>query len=549
VEGTLNRTVLAGGKVVTLDAGDRIAEAVLIEDDRVAATGTAREMRDRAGAGCREIDLAGRTVIPGLVDAHAHLDREGLKHLFPSLAGAATTEAVLARIAALATSARPGEWIVTMPLGSPPQYRDAPPPPTRYELDRAAPDNPVYIRPIWGYWRDAPGAETLISAANSRALALAGVTRDTKAPSPAVTIGRDADGEPTGVFEERTAASVVELVLFRMAKRFTPAQRRDGLARAMAIYNATGTTAVQEAHGVADEVMEVWRAAHAEARLTVRAHLMHSPQWSRIDPGARAAAVAGFTARDGDAWLRIGGMFLEVGGVADHLARASVAPYTSWAGFHYDCGLPRGELPEVLVAAARVGVQVSGLTSSFLPLYEAAAREAPIAGLRWLAQHLGKASTGEIATFARLGVGITPLTNRYIDKEGNAPGNRFANPSDGTFMPLKSLIASGVRVGLETDNAPPSLWHAIGHVVARRDRFGRDVAPMSEKLSRVEALRAATLGSASLSFREREIGSLEPGKLADLAVLSDDPLICDEDALPAIVSELTMVGGRIVYER
>src|SRR5262249_51717791 len=148
-----------------------------------------------------------------LIDAHAHLDREGLKPVFPSLAGCRTTEEVVARVAALATTAKPGEWVVTMPLGSPPQYRDAPPPPDRAMLDRAAPENPVYIRPIWGYWRDAPGPEVLVSVANSRALALAGVSRDTKPPSPAVTILRDAAGEPTGVFEERTQGSVVELVL------------------------------------------------------------------------------------------------------------------------------------------------------------------------------------------------------------------------------------------------------------------------------------------------------------------------------------------------
>jgi predicted amidohydrolase YtcJ len=116
-------------------------------------------------------------------------------------------------------------------------------------------------------------------------------------------------------------------------------------------------------------------------------------------------------------------------------------------------------------------------------------------------------------------------------------------------MPLKSLIAAGVRVGLETDNAPPSLWHTICHVVARRDRFGNEVVPAAEKLTRLEALRAATLGSAALMFRENEIGSLEPGKLADLAVLSADPMTCDEDAIPAIVSEMTMVGGKIVSER
>ena len=505
-------------------------------------------MRERAGPGVAERDLGGRTVIPGLIDAHAHLDREGLKDIFPSLAGARTTDAVLERIRALAAKARPGEWIVTMPLGSPPQYRDAPPPPDRHALDRAAPDNPVYIRPIWGYWRDAPGAETLISAANSRALALAGVGRDTPAPSPAVTICRDAAGDPTGIFEERTHASVVELVFFRDMPHFTAERRRDGLARAMRTYNSTGTTTVHEPHGIAEEVMTVWQAAHRDGRLTVRAQLVHSPAWSGLDPEARVRRVADFGGNRGDEWLRVGGMFVEIGGGPDSQARASAAPYTSWAGFNYDCGLPEDEIFPILVAAAWHRIQVSGLTTRFIRIFDRVAAEAPIEGLRWIGQHLGAANADEIAVLQRHNIAITPLAKRFIDKEGNAPGNPFGNPADETFMPLRTLMAKGIRMGLETDNVPPTLWAAIHQVVARRDHRAREVTPVSEKLTREQALRAATLGSASLMFRESDLGSIEPGKQADLVALSADPLTCDEDALPHIVAEMTMVGGRVVYE-
>ncbi len=543
------RLVLTGGRIVTLDPAGRIAEAVLVDGERIAAVGSRAEIRDLAGPGARERDLAGRTAIPGLIDAHAHLDREGLKDIHPTLAGARTTDQVLDRIRALAAKAEPGEWIVTMPLGSPPQFRDAPPAPDRHALDRVAPDNPIYIRPIWGYWRDAPRAETLVSAANSRALALAGVGRATAPPSPAVTICRDAAGEPTGIFEERTQASVVELVLFSDMPRFTPGQRRAGLARAMRAYNATGTTAVHEPHGIADEVMEVWRAAHRDESLTVRAQLVHSPAWTGLDADERLRAVAGFAGNRGDDWLRVGGMFVEIGGGPDSRARASAAPYTSWAGFNYDCGLPEAELYPILVAAARHGIQVSGLTMRFISIFDRVAAEAPIAGLRWIGQHLGTANAEEVALLRRHEIGITPLAKRFIDKEGNAPGNPYGNPADETFMPLNSLLGRGIRVGLETDNVPPTLWAAIHQVVARRDCRGRDVVPASEKLTREQALRAATLGSASLMFREGDLGSIEPGKQADLVALSSNPLTCDEDALPYITAEMTMVGGRVVYER
>jgi hypothetical protein len=547
--------VLHGGKIVTLDARSTVAEAVAIAGDRIVAAGSSDAIRRLAGPGAREIDLAGRTVIPGLIDAHAHLDREGLKDIFPSLAGCRSVEDVVARIARLAKAARPGEWIVTMPLGDPPEYRGVPAGyregrvPDRRDLDRAAPDNPVYVRAIWGYWRDSPGPETLVSVANSRALAEAGIFRDTAPPSPAVTIVKDASGEPTGVFEERTYASVVELVLFAMMPRFTEALRRAGLRRAMRIYNSTGTTSVHEPHGVAPEVMDVWRAAHRAGELTVRAQLVHSPSWGGLDTTARIDAVRGFAGSDGDDWLRVGGMFIEIGRGADGAARARAAPYTGWAGFHYDCGLPREEIAPVLIAAARAGIQVSGLSGNFIEIYDAVARAAPIRGLRWIAQHLGTATREEIATLVRHEIAVTPLSKRFIDKEGNAPGNRFGNPADETFFPLRSLLAAGVRVGLETDNVPTTLWAPIWHAIARRDRFGNEVTPASQKLTREQALRAATSGSASLMFREHELGSLEPGKLADMAVLSDDPLTCAEGSIRAIVAETTIVGGRVVYER
>ena len=139
---------------------------------------------------------------------------------------------------------------------------------------------------------------------------------------------------------------------------------------------------------------------------------------------------------------------------------------------------------------------------------------------------------------------ITPLTIRYVYKEGF----RGQPEQAADHLPLARLTAMGVPVTLASDNAPPSLFHSIWHAVARQDRFGRAVPPAEQKLTREQALRAATLNGAWLSFEEAERGSLEVGKLADLAVLTEDPLLCAEDRLPGITALLTVVDGRIVHD-
>ena len=190
--------VLYGGNVVTLDPALHTAEAVAITGDRIAEVGASRDIRRLAGADTRLVDLAGRTVVPGLVDAHAHMDREGLKRRYPSLAGARSIDDVLQRIEPLVKAAAPGDWIVTMPLGDPPYYLDVPANlrekrfPTRRDLDRVSPRNPVYIRSIWGYWRHTL---PLVSIANGEALRIAGVTRQTVPPWDGIQIERDSSGE------------------------------------------------------------------------------------------------------------------------------------------------------------------------------------------------------------------------------------------------------------------------------------------------------------------------------------------------------------------
>src|SRR3954469_2880752 len=218
--------ILKNANVITIDARSSVAEAIAIAGDKILAVGPDASMAAHTAPGTRVLDLNKRTVMPGLTDGHAHMDREALRNVFPALGKVRSVKDIQDRIAELARGKQPGEWVVTMPIGDPPYYFDMPESlaekrwPNRQELDAAAPKNPVFIRSIWGYWR---GTFPLVSCANTEALRRAGVTRDTISPVDTVKIEKDANGNPTGVFVEREMAPVAELIWFRQAAAFTPA--------------------------------------------------------------------------------------------------------------------------------------------------------------------------------------------------------------------------------------------------------------------------------------------------------------------------------------
>jgi hypothetical protein len=548
--------ILARGKIITVDDAFSIAESLAVRGERILAVGRDADVRALAGAGTRVLDLRGRAVVPGLVDGHAHMDREGLKAVYPSLEGARSIDDVLARVEALVRERAPGEWVVTMPIGDPPYYWDVPETlaegrfPTRWELDRVSPRNPVYIRSIWGYWRHTT---PLVSVANTQALRLAGITRETLPPWGGVQIDKDlATGEPTGIFYEWTMVPVVELSLMAVAPRFTHAERLGALPASMRAYGAHGTTSVFEEHGIAAEVLRVYQDLHARGGMTVRAHLVQSPSWGAAGsaplPALLDAWAAWLGGRGlGDDWLRVSGLFASAEVTPDNAVRARAMPYTGWAGFAYDAALPRDRLRALLGECARRDIRVVTIGTDLLDLFEAANRAAPIGDRRWVVGHISTLTGDEVRRLRDLGCVLTTHTNRYVYKEGGRFAERLGPGAEETLVPLRSLRAAGVHVALATDNVPVSLFHPLWHVVARADRAGRPIAP-GQRLSREDALRAATREGAYLTFDEDRKGSLEPGKLADLAVLSADPLTCEESALRDIVAETTLVGGRVVHE-
>ncbi|MEC9208106.1 MAG: amidohydrolase family protein, partial [Pseudomonadota bacterium] len=505
----------------------------------------------------RTIDAAGRTVIPGLMDGHAHMDRDGLKDVFPSLEGCRSVDEILNRISTIAGNMKSGEWIVTMPVGDPPYYWNVPGClaenrfPTRQELDDAAPNNPVYIRPIWGYWRHQLPLE---SVANTEALELAGISKDIEPATSTIEFEKDATGELTGLIREQHFMPVAELGYFQMAPRFTHSDRITGLKKAMGIYNSTATTSILEEHGAAQELISAYQAVNAAGDATVRAHLIYSPAWGGAQEIDYATIMQNWTAwlgqyGLGDSWLRVGGMFTDTGMDADAMFRATAAPYTGWSGFNYDNGVPQNRIVEFMIEAARNGIRLAVIGPRFLEMFHEVNRAIDITDKRWIIGHLDTLNADQIQKASDLGVVMTTHTNRYIYKHGHILRDELGPERLNDIAPVRRLLDAGVNIALATDNVPTTLFYPIWHVVSRWNMVSNDRIAPEQAISREEALRCGTMGGAYLTFEEDRKGSLEEGKLADMAVLSTDPLTCTEEEIKDIVADITIVGGKVVYER
>jgi predicted amidohydrolase YtcJ len=545
--------LLHNGRILTLDPRRPRATALAVAGGRVAAVGAPAEVKAWRHRDTRVIDLRGAVVVPGLVDAHAHLDREGLKLLCPSLASCRSIADIQRLVRRLAGDRKPGEWIVTMPVGTPPFYQDAPDRlaekrwPTRAELDAAAPEHPVYIRGIWGYWNRPP----VYSVASSRALALAGVTRDTTPPR-GVEILKDAAGEPTGVFVEHNVIQVLEFTLMRGVPRFTSADRLKALGESQRRYAARGVTAVYEGHGVAPEVLAVYRESHARGALRLRCTLAVSPTW---EAGEASRAIPALTAWAGgrglgDDRLRVGGICLHHGGDAE-VARILHAsqPYTGWAGFVESANDPDA-YREQAELAARHGLRVNTLVTRCLPevldVWEALGGRHPIRDLRWVLVHLNAATPEQLARIRRLGAVATTNPISYLYRSAADEVARLGGAAE-QLLPHRSLARHRIPFGIATDNKPADPWVAFAAVVARRDMRTGLVVGERERLTRGQALAALTQGGAWVTFAERDRGRLAAGWAADLAVLEHDPLTAPLEDLVGQTARLTMVGGEIIH--
>jgi hypothetical protein len=547
---------LVNGRILTMDPVTPVVPALRVEGERIAAVG-GRDVAIGDGADVRVVDLAGRTVTPGLIDGHAHMDREGLRDRYPTLEHAHSIEDIVDTIRRLAAPTPHGEWIVTMPVGAPPFYFDPASGlaegrlPDRHDLDRAAPNHPVYVRGIWGYWDRPP----ITSIANSAALARCGIDRATEPPCESVEIVRDDAGEPTGLFREHDPLPVLEFTLFRDVPRFSHEDRIEGIRIAQRRYHSSGVTGTYEAHGVSPDVLAAYEALHAVGELTMRCRLVASPTWTTPDGAADAIAgplrlFAG-THGSGDDRLRTAGVFVGIGepGCVARTLQAGL-PYTGWAGFvEWEHPIDDFEAIARMAATADLRVHTLGndeaIIAATLDALDRIDAAEPIGGRRWVLEHLRFADRRTLERIRALGLVVTTQPAGYIWKAGSSMVTGDADPEQ--FVPHRALDEAGVSFALSTDDKPYSsmwaLWAAVGRVDRRT---GRVLGP-GQRLGVRRALRALTADAARLSFDEASRGVIRPGHLADLAIFNEDPEAVPVERLRDLPIWATVVGGHAVY--
>jgi hypothetical protein len=532
-------TVVRHGKFLTFGASTPHARSLAISGERILALDDDAEAS--IGPRTRIIDLAGQTVIPGLFDSHIHTMGGAMNELAVALDGAKSIADVQAAFSTRATTTTPGSWILGGSGWHESQLLEGRLP-VRQELDAVTPANPVLIR---------RGGHVVV--VNSAALSIAGITKATPDPEGGVIVRDPQTGEPTGVLVERAA--------FNLAVRHVPppsrAEALAGLKAFTAKLNGRGVTSTLEPGITLDEIavyMELWR----RREMTTRVRILQ-----RVGCIDDVTALSSVLAPDfGDDWLRIGGFkFMADGGVEAAYLRD---PYRIVEGEQNDPNfvgkliLPPGgidEMRRMLEAAAerrwQVQVHVVGdaAIDAILELVEGVAEKHPIADLRWTMMHVFLPTASALGKMKRLGLRAT--VQDHPVKLGHNMVRYWGEERAARSIPVKTIMKAGIPTGGGTDapvvdwNPFESIWWMVTRKIFTQGKVR--VLGGDEAIGREEALRLYTQGSAETCFAEERVGTLERGKLADLAVLSADPRTVEDDALRDIRSHLTIVGGKVVH--
>jgi predicted amidohydrolase YtcJ len=523
--------------------GWRSTSALALAGERVLAVGNDAEIAALAGPGCQVTDLAGACIVPGFIDSHNHLLQTGLNAVLVDLSAARTIADVLEalrRQAAMTTG-----WVVTSSRWHESQLAEKRFP-TRDELDAAVPDRPVLVR---------RGGHNIV--VNSTALALAGVDETTPDP-PGGTYVRDATGRLTG----HVIGAPAYLRITQLLPETTADERIEAIARACRLYNAAGITAVVEPGLTAPE-MQAYEAARRAGRLTVRATLMprFAPGTSAVELAAEIArlrswpAVYGYADSDEVPLLRIGPIKIVAdGGVETNYLREPYA-YTD------DPVNPRGK-PQVSAQnlrafcceAARLGWAVGAhcvgdaAIDMVLDAFAAAAEYADLAAGRWMLIHATLAHPEQLQRAAELGLCLA-AQQPLIHALGAGWVKYWGPERAAQASPLALYASSGLVVGGGSDSPVTRYEPLIGiwSSVTRETEHAGVLGP-AQAIPAATALAWYTAGSAYLAGSERETGTLEPGKAADLVVLDADPLAVPPEQLPAIRVRETVFAGQTAYE-
>jgi predicted amidohydrolase YtcJ len=550
--------ILHGGKVIAADRAFSIHQALAVRDGRVARAGSNAEVLELRGEKTQVIDLGGKTVIPGLIDSHVHACGAAVTEFDHPIPDMESIAGVLDYVRTRAAKLKPGEWIAVRQVFitrlREQRY------PTREELDGAAPANPVIF---------ATGPDASL---NSLALKLSGIDRGFKVTDggPGFIETDPQTGEPTGIL--RGATRFVKAEDPPSLRSPTTDESDARLLELLRDYLANGITAVLDRDASPAEV-DHYRRLHAAGKLPLRvaisASLSTGGEMAAVIEGIRK--VAADPLRKGDEWLRIigvktyldGGMLTGSAYLREPWGVSKIYGITDPA-YRGVRNIPHERLVPMVRAAVESGLQFTahsvgdGAVHALLDAYEEVNRTLPVRPSRSSITHSNFMSREAVEQAARLGVpvDIQPVW-LYLDTRTLAA--QFGYERLRYFQPLRSIFAAGGIAGGGSDHMqkigafrainPYSPFLGIETAVTRRARwYDRPLHP-EEALTREQALRFYTWNNAYLMFRDQDLGSLEPGKLADLAVLDRDLLTCPEEEISDTRVERTYVGGKLAFER
>jgi hypothetical protein len=503
-------TILVNGKILTVDSQFSTREAIAIRDGTIMQAGSNAEVRKQAGAKTRVIDLQGRTVIPGLIDSHIHAIRAGQTFTTEvNWVGANSIREAMARIHAAAAAKKPGSWLIVAGGWNVDQFKEKRRP-TQADLVSAAPNNPVYVQLDYDW--------EVMTPAGFDAM---GIHSDADLPRPG-KLERDASGKPTGAIVNGGGFAVA-IALFDKLPHPTFEEQVEGTRKFFSELNRLGVTGVVDPGGNNlnpenyQVIFKVWR----QHQMTVRvAYALCGPT-----PGKEFEELQSLTQMlpqgFGDEMLKFNGLGERITWGMNNNDRSTAEEQEQYYRI-----LRWAAQKKMAVTMHWPNDETAG---TLLAIYERVNAEFPIADLRWSIAHLTNASAQNLKRMKAMNVGWT-----------------IQRPSAASVENAKEL---GVTLGAGTDAhrvASYNPFTTFRWLLVDSKNGGARRGPQQTP-TREDALRAYTIGSAWFSFDEGKRGSLEPGKMADLAVLSEDYMTVPLDQIESIESLLTMVGGKIVY--
>jgi predicted amidohydrolase YtcJ len=526
--------IIINATVRTMDPGRPAAEAIAILGNRVVALGTSSEIQKLAGPNTKVIDAQKRLVLPGFNDAHVHFLSGGFQLSSVDLRDAKTPEEFAERIRVFASKLPAGSWIT----GGDWDHERWPEAklPTKELIDRFTPNTPVFVSRLDGH----------MALANSLALKLGGVTSKTVDPPGGVVV-RDANGEPTGILKDAAQSFVWKV------KPESTFEEKLFAARAASNYAARlGVTSVQDVSAGSD--VAVYQTLLDRGDLKTRIYAMTPlPNWERL-------AKAGIRAHFGSEMLRVGGLKAFSDGSLGSTTALFYEPYKDapeTRGIPSDEMLPEGAMLERVRGADRAGLQVlihaigDRANDLILSIFEQVEKENGVRDRRFRIEHAQHIRPQDIPRFARDKV-IASMQPYHAIDDGRWAEKRIGSERAKTTYAFRSLLDSGATLAFGTDwtVAPLNPLLSVYGAVTRRTIDGKNPNGWipEQKVTVDEAVRAYTVGSAYAEFQESVKGTITPGKLADLVILSRDIFSIDPIEIENVKVLLTIVDGRVVYE-